>query len=257
VELFSDNSEKILSEWQSATAGTYSPSVDVTLQRSYGARLIDLFVPSSMELSLGQDLRKTSDYSRTTMYVRPRATTRAVNLFGELGAYPRFAGVRTDEYSFSLSGSVDGGPGQPTILSTLSAEAYGSLTGADDRALTLVETLKRSQTTTTSLTNDTQLLLDWKGRPQGGVVLPLIPVDIGKTGYFTNRESAEVTVGWQDTGTYHPFTFVLGHATTLVYEGHGTIKASANIGMDAENLGPAGFAWRLAVTIGLEAKLTF
>jgi hypothetical protein len=257
VELFSDNSEKILSEWQSATAGTYSPSVDVTLQRSYGARLIDLFVPSSMELSLGQDLRKTSDYSRTTMYVRPRATTRAVNLFGELGAYPLFAGVRTDEYSFSLSGSVDGGPGQPTILSTLSAEAYGSLTGADDRALTLVETLKRSQTTTTSLTNDTQLLLDWKGRPQGGVVLPLIPVDIGKTGYFTNRESAEVTVGWQDTGTYHPFTFVLGHATTLVYEGHGTIKASANIGMDAENLGPAGFAWRLAVTIGLEAKLTF
>ncbi len=133
VELFSDNSSVILPQWESANAGDYSPSVDFTLQRSYGARLIDLFVPSSVDVSLGQDLKKTSDSIQTTMYVRPRLTSRAVNLFGELGAYPLLPHVRTDEYSFSLSGSVDGGPGLPTLLSALSAEAYASLTGAQER----------------------------------------------------------------------------------------------------------------------------
>jgi hypothetical protein len=35
------------------------------------------------------------------------------------------------------------------------------------------------------------------------------------------------------------------------------MKASANVGLDAENLGTAGIAWRIAVRIAIEAKLTF
>ena len=60
-----------------------------------------------------------------------------------------------------------------------------------------------------------------------------------------------------DRCAFHPFTLVLGHATSLVYEGHGSIKASVNCGLDAENLGEAGTAWRFAVRCALEAKLTF
>jgi hypothetical protein len=66
-----------------------------------------------------------------------------------------------------------------------------------------------------------------------------------------------VTVGYSDTGAYHPLTLVLGHSSSIVYEGHGTIKASLNLGMDAESLGGAGIAWRLAIRAALEAKLTF
>ena len=210
VELFTDNSAAVLPSWMNqdgvtpASLGTYSPSVDVSLQRSYGSRLSDLFVPSTMDLSLGQDLRKTTDLTQTTMYIRPKTTNRAVNLFGELGAYPLLSGVKTDEYSLSLSASIDGGPNLPTTLSTLTAEAYATLTGNNDNELTFVETFRGTQTTSLTVSNDVQALLDWTVRPAGGVQLPLIPADFGKTAHFLHRESAEVTVGVTDMGTFHP-----------------------------------------------------
>jgi hypothetical protein len=247
----------VLPAWSSASLGTYSPSVNVTLQRGYGSHLLDLLIPSSIEVSFGQDLKKTADLTETTIYIRPKTTTRALNLFGELGAYPLLPRVRTDEYSLSLSGSVDGGPGQPTMLSTLSAEAYATLTGTDESELTFVETFRRDQSTTVTLSNSAQALLDWTVRPEGGVQLPLIRPEIGKTAHLAHRESAEVISSYSDSGVFHPFTLILGHATSLIYEGHGSIKASANLGFDAENLGAAGTAWRLAVRAALEAKLTF
>jgi hypothetical protein len=259
VELLSDNSGTVLGAWQSAGAsqGIYSPSVLLSFQRSFGARLLDLIVPSTVEVSVGQDLKKTADLFQTTMYVRPKIGTRAVNLFGELGVYPFLPMVRTDEYSLGVSGSVDGGPGLPTRLSTLSAEAFVSLTGVGEGTLTLMEMLRRDQSTTVTFTNDAQVLLEWIARPQGGVILPLLPQEIGRTGYFAHRESVDVTTGYSDTGAYHPFTLVLGHSSSIVYDTHGTIKASLNLGMDGENIGPAGIAWRLAVRAALEAKLTF
>jgi hypothetical protein len=42
-----------------------------------------------------------------------------------------------------------------------------------------------------------------------------------------------------------------------VYDEHGSIKASLNLGMDAENLGGGEIAWRLGFRAALEAKLTF
>ena len=123
-----------------------SPSVDLSLQRSYGSRLSDLFIPSSIDLSLGQDLRKTTDLTQTTMYIRPKTTTRAVNLFGQLGA-TRFSKASARMSTASAERSIDGGPQLPTMLSTLSAEAYASLTGTNESELTFVETFRGSQTT--------------------------------------------------------------------------------------------------------------
>jgi hypothetical protein len=258
-ELLTNNEDAVLADWESvgATQGVYSPSVILSFQRSFGARLMDLFVPSTVEVAVGQDLKKIADLSQTTMYTRPKIGMRAVNLFGQLGVYPLLPMVRTDEYSISMSGSVDGGPGLPTRLSTLSAEVYASLTGTGDGTLTFVETLKRDQTTTVTLSNDSQVLLEWTTRPEGGVILPLLPKEIGKTGYFAHRESIDATVNYSDTGAYHPFTLVLGHSSSIVYDEHGSIKASLNLGMDAENLGGGEIAWRLGFRAALEAKLTF
>jgi len=214
---------------------------------------------------VGQDFKETGDLSQTTMYFRPKIGTKAVNLFGTLGVYPILPMVRTDEYSLSMSASVDGGPQQRTRLSTLSAEAFASLTGQGDDTLTLVDTLRTDQTTTVTgsagaetytLSNDSQILLEWSTHPSGGVILPLLPTAIGKTGYWAHRESVDVTVGYSDTGAYHPFTLVLGHSSSIVYDQHGSIKATINLGADAENIG-TGIAWRLAFRAALEAKLTF
>ena len=266
VEIFSDNTGTVLPAWQSASVAqaTYSPSITFTAQRSYGSKVTDLFIPSGFEMSVGQDLRKAVDLTQTVIYVRPRISTRAVNLFGQLGSTPRLPWVQTDEYSFSVSASVDRTTppqypqyGSSPILSNLSVQAYATLTGPDENTLTLVETLRRDQTSSIVFSNDAQALLEWRVVPAAGIPLPLIPTDIGLTGRFEHRESAEVTVGYQDTSTFHPFTLLLGHATSLVYPGHGSIKASLNLGMDVEDLLGSGLAWRFAIRAALEAKLTF
>jgi hypothetical protein len=264
LEIFTDNTGVILPAWQNASQASYSPVVTLSVQRSYGSRLTDLFIPSAVDLAVGQELDKTSDLVQTVTYVRPKISTRAVNLFGQLGSVPRLRMVQTDEYSLSVSASVDRttpalypqyGPGP--LLSQLSVQAYAALVAADSSQLTLVETLRRDQTTSVVLSNDAQALLEWRVAPSAGIPLPLLPPDIGATGHFEHRESAEVTVGYQDSTTFHPFTLLLGHATSLVYPGHGSIKASVDFGMDVEDLLAAGLAWRFALRASLEAKLTF
>ena len=121
--------------------------------------------------------------------------------------------------------------------------------------------MKWTETTTGALTSvfssDTQALLDWKVFPAGGVPVPLIAAEIGRTAHWENRESFDTAVGYQSTGSFHALTITLGHATSLVFSTHGSIKAGLNLGLDAENLGASGVAWRLAVGAALEAKLTF
>jgi hypothetical protein len=266
VEIFSDNTGTVFPAWQSAAAtqGTYSPSVSMSWQRAFGSRVSDLFIPSSVDVAVGQDLRKNSDITQTVTYVRPKISTRALNLFGRLGSTPRLPMVRTDEYSLSVSASIDKtdpplyapyGPGP--LLSSLSVQAYATLTGDNDNQFTFIETVRRDQVTSVIFSNDAQALLEWRVLPAAGIPLPLLPPDIGSTGHFEHRESAEVTVSSQDLGTFHPFTLVLGHATSLVYPGHGSIKASLSLGMDVEDLLAVGLAWRFAMRASLEAKLTF
>jgi hypothetical protein len=264
LEIFADNTGTVFPAWQTVTLGTYSPSVTVSYQRSYGSRLSDLFIPSGFDLAVGQDLKKAVDLTQTVVYVRPRISTRAVNLFGQLGSNPRLPMVLTDEYSVSLSGSVDTTtpPAYPQygtgpVLSEISVQAYANLTGQDSGQLSLVETLRWNRVSTSAFSNDAQAVLDWRTMPAAGIPLPLLPSAVGATGHFEHRESAEVTAGWQDAGTFHPFTLLVGHATSLVYPGHGSVKASLNLGMDLEDLPGAGLAWRFAFRAALEAKLTF
>ncbi len=153
------------------------------------------------------------------------------------------------------------------MFALVSVDGYATLTGEGGNELTLVETLRRDQPTilasnqspTLSFTNDSQALLDWKLLPPNGVPLPLLASDIGATGHFENRESLDITSSYQTPGAFHPLTVLLGHATSLVYPGHGSIKASVNVGLDIENPNLAGQAlvWRFAVSAALEAKLTF
>ncbi|HEY9595544.1 MAG TPA: hypothetical protein VHE79_13785, partial [Spirochaetia bacterium] len=261
AEVFTDNSASILSAWSSVTQGTYEPTLTLGLTRGYGSRLLDLFIPSSIDLSVGQEFEKESDLSQTLAFIRPRTTTRAVNLFGSLGAYPILPWLRTDEYSLSLSGSLDGSPTTTPILSTLSIEGLATLTGLSGQSLTLVSTLKRTQSTTDTadiaFSNDTQALFNWQTRPKGGIPIPLIAPEVASTAHLEHAENAELTLAYSSTETYYPVTVVVGHATSLVFEKYGTIKASLDLGFSTEDLGATGIAYRFAVRAALEAKLTF
>jgi hypothetical protein len=257
-EIFAETSPAILPLWPaSVESGSYSPTATLTFQRTYGSRLRDLFLPSFVELSVGQELMRTADLSQATIFIRPKLVSRAANLFGRLGSLPLIRCFRTDEYSMSVSASLEGASAGAMIWTELAAEAYASLSGFEGQELTLVESFRREERSILTISNATQLLYDWSFYPASGASLKFLPSEIGKTGYFSHRESAELTVRYQDSGAFHPLNIVVGHGTTLVYPEHGSLKASLSIGMDIESLTAGELAYRLAFRAGLEAKLTF
>ncbi|MBE3063780.1 MAG: hypothetical protein IMZ69_02030, partial [Spirochaetes bacterium] len=257
-EIFADTSAAILPLWPgSVESGSYSPTATLTFQRSYGSRLRDLFVPSFAELAVGQKLTRTADLSQAAIFIRPKVVTRAVNLFGRLGSLPLVRFFRTDEYSVSMSASLEGASAGVISWTELAAEAYAVLSGFEGEELTLIETFRREERSSLTISSATQLLYDWSFQPPSGAPLKFLPSEIGKTGYFSHRESAELTLRYQDSGAFHPWNIVVGHGTSLVYPEHGSLKGSLSIGMDAESLTAGEFAYRLAFRAGLEAKLTF
>ncbi len=263
LELFKDNSSLILPIWQaygSTTQASYNPAFTVGVKRNYGSRLLDLFIPSSADLSIGQMLRLASSISETDIYITAQTSSHAVNLFGRLGSIPRLPMVTTDEYSINLSGSVAGNSSQDLRFTEAAAVASASLLGEKESGLTFADSFKWDQNQTTlqfSLTNAIQTYLDWSVHPDGGINVPYLSDALGKDAWISHRESADFSINYAPGSDYHPATFLFGHATSLVFPAHGSIKGSVNVGADTETALTGGLIWRLAIAFGIEAKLRF
>ena len=262
LEVFSDNSGLIIPTWQAENAilGSYNPAFTVGITRNYGSRLLDLLIPSSADLSIGQILRMASSISQTDIYITAQTASRAVNLFGRLGSTPLLPMITTDEYSVNLSTAVSGNSTQSLRFSEWTASVYASMTGEKNTGFTFTDSFKWDQDPTSllvSYTNAVQSYLDWSVRPAGGIDVPYISAVLGKDAWISHRESGSFTVNFLQNGDYHPATFLFGHATSLVFPEHGSIKGSVNVGADTETALAAGIIWRLAISFGIEAKLTF
>jgi hypothetical protein len=263
LELFTDNSSMILPIWQaygSAALASYNPAFTLGVKRNYGSRLVDLFIPSSVDLSIGQMLRLASSISETDIYITAQTSSHAVNLFGRLGSIPRLLMITTDEYSINLSGSVAGNSSQDLRFTEATAVASASLLGDKNSGLTFADSFKWDQNQSTlqySLTNAIQTYLDWSVHPDGGINVPYLSDALGKDAWIAHRESADFALNYAPGSDYHPATFLFGHATSLVFPAHGSIKGSVNVGADTETALTAGLIWRLAVSFGIEAKLKF
>ncbi|HVO38027.1 MAG TPA: hypothetical protein VMV03_03265, partial [Spirochaetia bacterium] len=261
-ELFADNSGTILPEWQAENAvlGSYNPAFTIGVTRNYGSRLTDLLIPSSVDLSIGQIFRMASSISRTDLYITAQTTSRAVNLFGRLGSNPVFPMITADEYSINLGTALAGTSSQTLRFSEWTASVYASLTGEKDTGFTFSDSFRWAQDQTSflvTLTNQVQTYLDWSIHPDGGIDVPYISSVLGKNAWITHRESGSCAINFFEDASYHPVTLLLGHATSLVFADHGSVRGSVNVGADTETALAGGLIWRLALSFGIEAKLTF
>jgi hypothetical protein len=169
-------------------------------------------------------------------------------------------GVRTDDYSLSAGAGIEAAPGAAARLATLSVEATATLTGTAGNELSVIESLRREEADSAplvKLSSDLQAVYDWSVKPAGGVPLPLVPSAIAATGSLAHRESAGLTIGWQDSGPYHPLHLLVGHSTTLTYADRASIKAGILLGVDAESVGSGAYSWRVAGQLSLEGTLKF
>jgi hypothetical protein len=242
-----------------ATTAVYTPEVFLSMSRFTSSRLYDLIVPATMELSLNRELRREGVLVGSRNNYRLTLQSRALNLFGSLGAHPVFRFYRTDEASGSVQLTATAAEGATEKLSLLA----GQFLACDGEAsrLTLQNNFIYAYDKESHVWSDAvAALYTWERRPAGGVRVPLLPKETGAKGYWSHEESlsAGAAGGQPEEGaSLHPLNLVLGHITTLVLPDFGLIKGGLSLGLDAEDVAGEGVYWRIGLKATLEAQIQF
>jgi hypothetical protein len=258
-ELFSPSTASQFSQMSlPALTAVYTPEVFLTMSRFSSSRLYDLFLPSALELSLNRELRREGVLVGSRNNYRLALQSRALNLFGTLGAFPLFP-YRTDEASGSLQLTATQAEGTTEKLSLLAGQ-FLACDGEKSR-FTLRNNFTYAYDTQSRVWSDTLAgLLTWERHPAGGVRVPLLPKASGAKGFWSHEESLSAGASGGEPGegsSLHPFNLVLAHSTSLVLPDFGTIKGGLSMGLDAEDVAGEGIYWRIGLKLALEAQLQF
>jgi hypothetical protein len=260
-ELFSASAaDRFTQDSLPAATAVYTPEVYLTMSRFSSSRLYDLFAPSTLELSLNRELRREGVLVGSRNNYRLTMQSRALNLFGALGAYPLFRFYRTDEASGSLQLTATQAEGTTERLSLLAGQ-YLACDGESSK-LTLENRFAYTyEQTESGVWSDTlAALFSWERRPEGGVKVPLLPAAAGAKGYWSHEESLSTGVAGgrpAEGASLHPFNLVLAHSSSLILPDHGSIKGGVSLGLDAEDVAGEGTYWRVGLKATLEAQIQF
>ena len=259
-ELFSAATASQFAEQSfSALTAVYTPEVFLTMSRFTSSRLYDLVLPASLELSLNRELRREGVLVGSRNNYRLSLQSRALNLFGALGAYPLFPFYRTDEASGSLQLTATEAEGVMEKL-TLLAGQYLACDG-ESAQLTLENRFAYTYEDSAVWSDTAGALLVWERHPLDGVRVPLLPTAVGAQGFWSHEESLSTSVAGgepaEDASTIHPFNLVLAHRTSLVLPEFGYLKGGVSLGLDAEKVSGEGMYWRIGLKASLEAQIQF
>ena len=289
AELYSVESEQLfmdLSEFYGLDKADYSAEVYIQLSRRFSSRIRDLFLPSFFELGLKKNFVKNEDLTDLYNTYTLEARSTALNLFGAFGAYPLFAFYRTDEFTTSVSVSLDvltytGGatlgdwqaaqPSQATVKSAeLIWDHFFSFEGQDDNALTFENRLNLLYDWASDEVyaeygrkwgwgETVKLLYNWSRYPETGVRLPLIPEDVGKEGHWSHQDSLIVEIkGPGEQISYYPLNLLVSHESTAVLPEFGEISAEISVGCDMEKISAADRGdWHSGLRGGISVEIEF
>ena len=208
----------------------YTPEAGIRLERSFGSRLRDLVLPSQAEAAVSRAFTREEEAVTEIQSYSGTYTTTAVNLFGRTGAYPTFEIYRTDEFSSSLSGSIDRSfPADETSLSGEVSQRV-SLFGTEGNEFRVSNLVSGTVAETRSLTVESETSYTWR-RPTD-LTFGLEQLVEDEPLYFAHTERAQFLYdrpgGEDDVRSY---SLTLGHETRLVFPEHGFIRAYADLGV--------------------------
>jgi hypothetical protein len=234
----------------------YAPEAAVELQRGHGSRLVDLFLPHTVELSQGRTLTRggeaVTDERRTGLTL----STAAINLFGTQGAYPRVSLYRSDEFSRTLELQYSRIlPVQESELE-LSRRSSVLFFGAGERELRL------SSSWSGTFLDDSHHTLSgiaeyiWLTDVSPRRLPAFMRVDEPELRHTESIQAGAENIG-ADQGTAQ-VTVTLRHETSLVLEESGSIRAYVGVGIGRERFPlSAERQTLLGVQAGIEGVLQF
>ncbi|MBN1834946.1 MAG: hypothetical protein JW820_03785, partial [Spirochaetales bacterium] len=258
-ELYDPSLEsRFLADSPALDSASYLAEPYVSLSRTFSSRLLDLLLPSYLEIALGKSLDKEGELTRLGNRYDLQSRWRAVNLFGRFGAYPLVQGYRTDEYGTDLVLSLLTEQGGEVRVEELRIEHALGFENGEAGALSVENRFRLSLEEALEWSDSLLLALDWFRYPAGGVALPLLPPEVGADAFWSHRESLSVELGGPlaDATSWHPFNLILRHLTALNLPDRGLLSAGAGLGLDLERTTAGELYWRVGIegTIAVEIR---
>jgi len=258
VEILLDPASEILPLWSGFGYGSYKPEASLSFTKGFGSRLLDLLIPSQIDIGIGRVLEKESDLSDSELVIEGTLSTKALNLFGALGSMRTLPFYRTDEFGWGLVAQWEGLTFESLTWSKAVATLSLSFLGFHEESLGLEDQFQWNAEEDPYWIDTAKAVYGWTQRPDGGLsFLPLLPQRISAKGYVGHSESLKVVSRMDSSGDpYHPLTLSLVHSTSFVFPDFGTFKASATLSGDIEDEGSAAYIFRAGLSVSLEAKLS-
>lgn len=260
IELFSPYPETVFFTNPSLLDyAEYRPAAYFNFSRPFGARLVDFFLPSSLETEITRQFKKEGDSLTALSVWNMSLSTIAVNLFGSFGAYPVFSFYKSDEFSsnISISHSLYEISGMTETSFRLGNSLY--LFGDNDSSFGIEHDLLIEVDTDSTVSDSISLFFSWKSDFVNFLNIDFFDDPAEYDPYYEHREKLDLTI--RDGGRSwdrNLLTMTIGHETNLIVPETGSIRMYADLGWGltpAEINGMRQELFFLGIRGGIEGRI--
>ena len=227
----------------------YEPSLGLSLDRSAGSSLYDLFVPAHFALSLTRSLQRQGDTISDALSWQTLFRTDALNLFGSAGVFPLFKFYRTDEIATSVNVTAGSNPTDAVFQNLINLYMTGN------REIDVTHRLEILWDTPVQVNDSVSTSFRYRIGSGSLFVLPYVPAAYQAGRYLENTET--VTFTSAPDVVANSLQLNLSHETAMVLPNHGQIGATVGIGVQESNSANSGRIFLFGLQASIRADIAF
>jgi hypothetical protein len=229
---------------------TYRPSFSLAMDRRYGSRLEDLFIPSSLEAAFTRTyIGQSSSFYYENLW-KFSLRQRALNLFGQFGVFPLFTFYTTEEIANSFDISFSAKNALLPLAKNFSWNSYQRFEGAGGGRFSLENDLIWDFQNL-SIEERLRSSYHWQLGRQAYRRIPLSSYILDQESYVGHDENLEYSLmNTSEKGQTHNISG--SHFSTLYIEEFGTIKGWIKLGCQLDDNSAL-----YGTEFGMELTLTF
>ena len=206
-----------------------SSSARINLSRNYTSRLIDLFIPYSVDFGFERNIEKDYSQLEDSLLFDLIWRSAALNLFGAAGVYSIFDFYFSDEFNWSVEAEIDS-PFSPNSGQEYIFTSGCSFFGHEDQIFSLDGTFYLpSGVEDKTAYLKTGIMYVWSQFPDNALDIPLFTTEEESFQVFTHEE--KLSLNFDDS-----FSTEFRHTTSLIIPQRFTLSVFALAGMEVETL---------------------
>ena len=220
--------------------GNFNNTCILKFSRKYGSNLLDLFLPYSLELSLGRETKKDYYDIEDQLDFSFEWKSSAINLFGVAGAYSLFDFYFSDEINWSFQTLIEAPSNDDTTQEYLINGGI-SFFGHEKDIFSFDTSLyfpvnKENE----DFTMQSEIGYVWNQYPKEVLNIPYFSAEDVKNQLFTHQEKCTISIG-------STFSTEIKHTTSFILPTHLTISVFGLAGYEyngetSNNINLLGFS---------------